>query len=67
MNAPQGYEKIKVHLVFACKPDGHYKASLVAGDHLTPNPINSIYSGCKIVCEIRKLLARNILHGPPSK
>ena len=40
-NAPQGYQKIKVHLVFA----GCHKARLIAGGHLTPDPIDSIYSG----------------------
>ena len=30
MNAPQGYQKIKVHLVFACEHDGCHKARLVA-------------------------------------
>ena len=35
----------KVHLVFACKHDGHNKGSLVAGGHLTPDPMDSIYSG----------------------
>ena len=44
-NAPQGYQKNKVHLVFACKHDGCHKARLVAGGHLTPDPIDSIYSG----------------------
>ena len=44
-NAPQGYQKIKVHLVFACKHDGHHKARLVAGGNLTPDPLDSIYSG----------------------
>ena len=44
-DAPQGYQKIKVHLVFACKHDGHHKATLVAGGHLTPDPIDSFYSG----------------------
>ena len=43
-NAPQGYQKIKVHLVFACKHYGHHKARLEAGGHLTPDPID-IYSG----------------------
>ena len=37
MNAPQGYQKIKVHLDFACKHDGCDKARLVAGGHLTPD------------------------------
>ena len=44
-NAPQGYQNIKVHLVIACKHDGHHKARLVAGGHLAPDPIDSIYSG----------------------
>ena len=44
-SAPQGYQKIKVHLVFACKHDGHHKARLVTGGHLTPDPIDRIYSG----------------------
>ena len=44
-NAPQGYQTIKVHVVFACKHDGHHKTRLVAGGHLTPDPIDSIYSG----------------------
>ena len=45
INAPQGYQRIKVHLIFACKHDGCHKAHLVAGGHLTPDPIDSIYSG----------------------
>ena len=42
-NVLQGYQKIMVHLVFACKHDGHHQARLVAGGHLTPDPIDSIY------------------------
>ena len=45
INAPIGYQKIKVHLVFTCKYDGCHKARLVAGGHLTPDPIHSLYSG----------------------
>ena len=44
-SATQRYKKFKVHLVFACKHDGCHKARLVSGGHLTPDPINSIYSG----------------------
>ena len=40
--APQGHQKIKVHLVFACKHDEHHKARLEAGGHLSPDPIDSI-------------------------
>ena len=42
---PNGYQKIRVHLIFAVKHDGRRKARLVAGGHLTPDPIESIYSG----------------------
>ena len=34
-----------VYLVFACKHDRCHKAHLVAGGHLTPDPVDSIYSG----------------------
>ena len=44
-NAQNGYQKIRVHLIFAVKHDGRHKARLVAGGHLTPDPIKSIYSG----------------------
>ena len=51
-NAPDGYQKIRVHLIFAINHDGRHKARLVAGGHLTPDPIESIYSG---VVSIRSL------------
>ena len=44
MNPPKGYHWIKVHLVFAVKFDGRHKARLVADGHLTPEPIENIYS-----------------------
>ena len=45
INGPQGYQRIKVHLVFVCNHDGCHKARLVAAGNLTPDPIDSIYSG----------------------
>ena len=45
MNPPEGYHKIKVHLVFAVKFDGRYKARLRADGYLTPEPIDNISSG----------------------
>ena len=42
---PEGYKKIRVHLVFAVKHDGRHKARLVADGHLTDVPIDSVYSG----------------------
>ena len=45
INAPKGYHKIKVHLVFAVKFDRRHKARLVADGHLTPEQVKNIYSG----------------------
>ena len=45
MNSPKGYNRIKVHLVFAVKFDGRHKARLVVDGHLTPEPAENIYSG----------------------
>ena len=53
INAPKGYQKIKVYLVFASKHDGHHKARLVAGGHLTPDPIDGIYSGVVSTTSLR--------------
>ena len=46
-NAPNGYQKIRVHLIFAVKHDGRHNARLVAEGHLTPDPIESIYLKAK--------------------
>jgi hypothetical protein len=42
--APTGYKKIRTHLVYDCKHDGWLKARMVADDHLTTVPIDSVYS-----------------------
>ena len=39
---------------FCMKHDGHHKARLVAGGHLTPDPIDSIYSA--VVNRILKII-----------
>ena len=39
LNAPQGYQKIRVHLIFAAKYDGRHKARLVSDGHLTQEPL----------------------------
>ena len=44
-NAPNGYQKMRVQLIFAVKHDGRHKARLITRGHLTPDPIDSIYSG----------------------
>ena len=45
INAPQGYQKNQSSSYFAVKYDGRHKARLVADGHLTPEPVESIYSG----------------------
>jgi hypothetical protein len=41
---PDGHKKIRAHLVFDIKHDGHHKACYVAGGHLTDVPNMSVYS-----------------------
>ena len=42
---PDGFQKIRVHFVYAVEHDGRFKARLVADGHLTKEPVESIYSG----------------------
>ena len=56
MNPPKGYHMIKVHLVFAVKFDGRHKARLVADGHLTPEPIENIYSGVVSLRNLRLVI-----------
>ena len=39
---PDGFQKIRVHFVYAVKHDGRFKARLVADGHLTKEPVESI-------------------------
>ena len=55
-NAQNGYQKIRVHLIFAVKHDGRHKARLVAGGHLTPDPIESIYFGIVSIRSLRLVI-----------
>ena len=55
-NPPKGYHRNKVHLVFAVKFDGRHKARLVADGHLTPEPIENIYSGVVSLRNLRLVI-----------
>ena len=55
-NAPDGAQKVRVHLIFAAKHDGRHKARLVAGGHLTPDSIESIYSGVVSIRSLRLVI-----------
>ena len=49
------FKKTSIHLVFAVKHDGRHKARLVAGGHLTPVPVDSVYSSVVSLRGIRML------------
>jgi hypothetical protein len=53
INGPKGYKLIRVHLVFACKHNLRHKARLVAGGHLTGEPVESVYSSVVSLRSIR--------------
>ena len=57
-NAPSGYQKIRVHLVFAVKHDGRHNARLVASGHLTPDPVELWHCIDQII-QISHLLSQN--------
>jgi hypothetical protein len=61
--APEGFKKIRVHFVYACKHDGQRKARLVAGGHLTDTPIDSVYSSVVTLRGIRTVTFLSELNG----
>ena len=60
---PPGYKKIRVHLVYAAKHDGRYKARMVADGHLTDIPIDSVYSGVVSLRGLRLVTFLSELNG----
>ena len=53
---PDGFQKIRVHFVYAVKHDGRFKAGLVADGHLTKEPVESIYSGVVSLRSLRMVV-----------
>ena len=53
---PDGYKKIKVHLIFDIKHDGRNKARCVADGHLTDIPVDSVYSRVVSLRGLRMML-----------
>ena len=45
---PDGFQKIRVHFVYAVKHDGRFKARLVADEHLTKEPVVSQLNNSEI-------------------
>ena len=42
---PCGYQLVRVHIIFDVKVDRRHKARVVADEHLTATPTESVYSG----------------------
>ena len=53
---PNGFQKIRVHFVYAVNHDGRFKARLVADGHLTKEPVESIYSGVVSLRSLRMVV-----------
>jgi hypothetical protein len=53
---PNGYKKIRVHLIFTVKHDGRHKSRLVADGYLTKVPLDSVYSGVVSLRGLRRLV-----------
>ena len=53
---PDGFQKIRVHFVYAVKHDGRFIARLVADGHLTKEPVESIYSGVVSLRSLRMVV-----------
>jgi hypothetical protein len=53
---PDGYNKIRVHLIFYFKHDCRHRVRLVADGHLTDIPLESVYSGVVSVRGFRIVL-----------
>ena len=60
---PEGYKKIRTHLVYAVKHDGRFKARMVADGHLTDTPLESVYSGVVSLRSLRIVLFLAELNG----
>jgi hypothetical protein len=60
---PQGYKMIRLRMIYAVKHDGRRKARLVAGGHLTPEPIDSVYSGVVSLRGLRLIIFLAELNG----
>jgi len=50
---PDGYQRLRIHLVFDVKHDGRHKARMVAEGHRTDVPLESVYSGVVSIRSIR--------------
>ena len=59
---PDGFQKIRVHFVYAVKHDDRFKARLVADGHLTKEHVESIYSGVVPLRSLRMVVSLSQLN-----
>ena len=50
---PPGYNRVSGHFVYDMKQDGRHKARYVAGGHLTPVQLESVYSSVVSLRSVR--------------
>ena len=60
INEPPNHQKIRVYLIFAVKHNGRHKARHVADGSLTPEPVESIYSGVVSLRHLRLVIFLDI-------
>ena len=60
---PAGHKRISLHIIYAVKHDGRYKARAVAGGHMTETPIESVYSSVVSLRGIRMVTFLAELNG----
>ena len=60
---PEGYQRIRVHMVYDIKHDGRYKARLVAGGHMTDVVNEDAYSGVVSLKSMRLAMLVGTLNG----
>jgi Reverse transcriptase (RNA-dependent DNA polymerase) len=53
---PNGYKKIRCHMIYDVKHDGRHKARLAAGGHMMEVNTDSVYSGVVSLRSIRLLI-----------
>ena len=61
-NAPKGYQKARVHIIYDVKHDGRHKARLVCDGHLTEDPIESVYSSVASLRSLRLITFLSVLN-----
>ena len=61
--APNCHKEICCHIMYDIKHDGHHKACLVAGGHLTDTPVESVYSSVVSLKGLRLVIFLAELNG----